>query len=127
MPGGKFCSITRANRRLNSSSISYYSQNNQFVYSVCIYTTNKDGVLPSRDRVAYNSIAVLKQLLNEVKIREKIWTPQNRKKYDNLEKVINNIKTKRQLKTQAETITSKNAYRPLTTYFPLQNQSPILS
>ena len=100
MPGGKFRSVTRANRSLNSSCISYYSQDNHFVYSVCIYTRNKNGVLPSRNRVAHNSITVLKHVLNEVKIREKIWTPGNRRKYDNLEQVINNIKTKKQIKRQ---------------------------
>ena len=97
MPGGRFRSNTRVNRRLNSSSISYFSQNNQFVYSVCIYTTNKDGFLPSKDRVAYNSINVLKHLLNEGKLRERLWSPQNRKKYNKLERIINNIKTKKQL------------------------------
>ena len=97
MAGGRFRSNTRVSRRLNSSSISYFSHNNQFIYTVCIYTTNRVGILPGKDRVSFNSINVLKHLLNEVRLRERLWSPQNRKKYNNLERIVNNIKSKKQL------------------------------
>ena len=95
MTGGKFRSITKVNRALNSTSITYHSQDNSFIYTVCIYTRNRNGVLPSRNRVAHQSIIVLKHILDEVRIRERFWTPEVRKKYDNLEHVINNIKRNR--------------------------------
>ena len=96
MTGGKFRSVTKVNRSLNSTSITYHSQDGSFIYTVCIYTRNKNGILPSRNKVAYNSIIALKHVLDEVRIREKFWTPEKRKKYDNLEQIINNIKTEKQ-------------------------------
>ena len=95
MTGGKFRSAIKVNRALNSTSITYHSQNNSFIYTVCIYTRNRNGVIPNRNKVAFDNIVILRHVLQEIRIREKFWEPETRKKYDNLANIIENIKRNR--------------------------------